>query len=56
MSHRAKPFLEAYSSIQKGIEILSDQDVATLDADERKQIVELINAQAAELQGIVTSY
>ena len=56
MSHRAKPFLEAYSSIQKGIEILSETDVALLDQSEREQIVELIKAQVAELSNITSHY
>lgn len=56
MSHRSKPFLEAYSSIQKGIEILRDEDIITLDAVERKEVAALILTQYEELSSIVKNF
>lgn len=53
MSHAAKPFLEAYSSIQKAIEILRGE--SAYPAAEEKELKETLEAQVKELVTILST-
>ena len=54
-SPASRPFLEAYSSIQKGVEILREQSSYPKSEDEKNNLKEILETQIKELSIILTT-
>ena len=54
-SPASRPFLEAYSSIQKGVEILREQSAYPKSEQEKNNLKEILEAQIKELSIILTT-